>query len=128
KYGGLNHSCYGNPPFGLRMSYPGSPDSLVGPGSLLRHNERNMRFSFWNEELILRCHGIMAPEYDLDKSFASFILEEFKTNKTKCFELPEVEGHDVELSSDQYESLAIWQKLETATTKAEYMVIQEIMP
>ncbi|KAF9589245.1 hypothetical protein IFM89_021124 [Coptis chinensis] len=97
KYGGLNHSCYGNPPFGLRMSYPRILDSPVGLGSPLRHNERNMYFSFWNEELILRCHGIMAPEYDLDKSFVSLILEEFKTTKTKCFELPEVEGHVVKL-------------------------------
>ncbi|PIA54691.1 hypothetical protein AQUCO_00900926v1 [Aquilegia coerulea] len=133
KSGSLNHNYYGNPAFGLGMPYPGSPlaspNSPVGPGSPLRHNDRNMRFPAGMRNLA----GVMGSWNsesggNLDESYASSLLEEFKSNKTKCFELLEIEGHVVEFSADQYGSRFIQQKLETATPEEKNMVFQEIMP
>ncbi|PIA60405.1 hypothetical protein AQUCO_00300123v1 [Aquilegia coerulea] len=134
--GSLNHGYYGNPAY-IGMSYPGSPlvnpmlpNSPVGPGSPMRHSDRNMRFSSglrnspgglmgsWNSDL----------GSNMDETFTSSLLEEFKSNKTKCFELSEISGHVVEFSADQYGSRFIQQKLETATTDEKNMVFQEIFP
>ncbi|KAJ9146687.1 hypothetical protein P3X46_028922 [Hevea brasiliensis] len=138
KSGGSNHhGYYGNPAFGVGMSYPGSPlaspvipNSPVGPGSPIRHNELNMRFPSGMRNL---AGGIMGPWHldggvNVDESFASSLLEEFKSNKTKCLELSEIAGHVVEFSADQYGSRFIQQKLETATADEKNMVYQEIMP
>ncbi|KAF5208305.1 Pumilio-like protein [Thalictrum thalictroides] len=131
KSGSLNHNYYGNSAFGLGMQYPGSPlaspNSPVGPGSPLRHNDRNMRFPAGMRNLA----GVMGYSEsggNLDESYASSLLEEFKSNKTKCFELLEIEGHVVEFSADQYGSRFIQQKLETATSEEKNIVFQEIMP
>ncbi|XP_020214472.2 pumilio homolog 2, partial [Cajanus cajan] len=126
---------YGNPAYGVGLSYPGSPmansvlsTSPVGSGSPVRHNELNMRFASGMRNLA----GVMGPWHvdngNIDESFASSLLEEFKSNKTKCFELSEIAGHVVEFSADQYGSRFIQQKLETATTEEKNMVYQEIMP
>ncbi|XP_010256855.1 PREDICTED: pumilio homolog 2-like [Nelumbo nucifera] len=137
KSGGLNPGYYGNPGFGLGMSYPGSPlgsplipNSPVGPGSPIRHNERNLRFPPGLRNL---AGGVMGSWHadasgNMDEGFASSLLEEFKSNKTKCFELSEIAGHVVEFSADQYGSRFIQQKLETATIEEKNMVFQEIIP
>ncbi|KAJ4969975.1 hypothetical protein NE237_003074 [Protea cynaroides] len=136
KSGNLNPGYYGNPPYGLGMSYPGSPlaspvlpNSPVGPGSPIRH-ERNMRYP---PGLRNFGGGVMGSWHSegagsMDESFASSLLEEFKSNKTKCFELSEIAGHVVEFSADQYGSRFIQQKLETATIEEKNMVFQEIIP
>ncbi|KAF5744585.1 Pumilio 2 isoform 1 [Tripterygium wilfordii] len=130
-----HHGYYGNPPYGL--SYPGSPlanpiipNSPVGSGSPIRHNDFNMRFPPGIRNL---AGGVMGPWHlngglNMDEGFASSLLEEFKSNKAKCFELSEIAGHVVEFSADQYGSRFIQQKLETATTEEKNMVYQEIMP
>ncbi|XP_031251231.1 pumilio homolog 1-like isoform X2 [Pistacia vera] len=133
KSGSLNHNFYGNPAFGLGLQYPGSPllpNSPVGSGSPVRHGERNMRFSSGMRNL---SGGVMGPWHSeggggLDESFASSLLDEFKSNKAKCFELSEIAGHVVEFSADQYGSRFIQQKLETATADEKNMVFHEIMP
>ncbi|XVE59293.1 hypothetical protein DITRI_Ditri05aG0034400 [Diplodiscus trichospermus] len=131
------HGFYGNPTFGAGMSYPGSPlaspvipNSPVGPGSPIRHTDLNMRFPSGMRNL---AGGVMGPWHldagcNIDESFASSLLEEFKSNKTKCFELSEIAGHVVEFSADQYGSRFIQQKLETATTEEKNMVYEEILP
>ncbi|KAE8676404.1 Pumilio-like protein 3 [Hibiscus syriacus] len=128
---------YGNTTFGAVMSYPGSPlasavipNSTVGPGSPIRHTDLNMRFPSGMRNL---AGGVMGPWHldsgcNVDESFASSLLEEFKSNKIKCFELSELAGHVVEFSADQYGSRFIQQKLETATTEEKTMVYEEIMP
>ncbi|BFG34086.1 hypothetical protein CerSpe_203600 [Prunus speciosa] len=136
--GSNHHGYYGNPAFGVGMSYPGSPmaspvipNSPVGPGSPMRHNELNMCFPSGMRNL---AGGVMGPWHldgggcNIDESFASSLLEEFKSNKAKSFELSEIGGHVVEFSADQYGSRFIQQKLETATTEEKNMVYQEIMP
>ncbi|MBA0825226.1 hypothetical protein Goarm_021828, partial [Gossypium armourianum] len=131
------HGFYGSPTFGNGMSYPGSPlasplipNSPVGPGSPIRHTDVNMHFPSGMRNL---AGAVMGPwhldaGYNMDESFASSLLEEFKSNKTKCFELSGISGHIVEFSADQYGSRFIQQKLETATTEEKNMVYEEIMP
>ncbi|GAB4860121.1 hypothetical protein Ancab_011599 [Ancistrocladus abbreviatus] len=131
KSGGSNHGYYGNHAYGVGMAYPGSPlanpvipNSPVGPGSPIRHNEFNMRFPGAMRNL---GGGVMGP-WHIDGSFGSSLLEEFKSNKTKCFELSEIAGHVVEFSADQYGSRFIQQKLETASIEEKNMVFEEIIP
>ncbi|KAK4277942.1 hypothetical protein QN277_015858 [Acacia crassicarpa] len=131
----LNHSYYGNA-FGLGVSYPGSPlagslypNSPLAPGSPLRQSERSMRLSGMRNV----AGGFMGAWHsdsvgNLDENFASSLLDEFKSNKTKCFELSEIAGHVVEFSADQYGSRFIQQKLETASMEEKNMVFNEIMP
>ncbi|KAG2592907.1 hypothetical protein PVAP13_5NG586100 [Panicum virgatum] len=124
-----NHGYYGNLPFGMGM-HPGSPlgspvASPSGPGSPLRLVERNMRFPSnlrnlggWNSD----------PSGYINDNFPSSLLDEFKSNKARSFELAEIAGHVVEFSADQYGSRFIQQKLETATVEEKNMVFEEIMP
>lgn len=127
-----NHGYYGNPAFGVGLSYPGSPmspvipNSPVGPGSPMRHSDFGMRYSGMRN----LAGGVMGPWHldNMDNSFASSLLEEFKSNKTKCFELSEIVGHVVEFSADQYGSRFIQQKLETASSEEKNMVFDEIIP
>ncbi|XP_065872313.1 pumilio homolog 1-like [Euphorbia lathyris] len=137
KSGNANQNYYGNPAFGLGMSYPGSPiggpllpSSPMGSGSPVRHGERNLRFNPGVRNLSGGVMGSWHSESggNLDENFPSTLLDEFKSNKTKCFELSEIAGHVVEFSADQYGSRFIQQKLETATTEEKNMVFNEIMP
>ncbi|KAM7492018.1 hypothetical protein LguiA_034939 [Lonicera macranthoides] len=133
KSGNLNHGYYGNQGYNnLGMSYPGSllPNSGIGPGSPVRHSERTLRFPSGMRNL---AGGVMGSWHsdtggNLDETFASSLLDEFKSNKTRCFELSEIGGHVVEFSADQYGSRFIQQKLETATADEKNMVFHEIMP
>ncbi|GER26904.1 pumilio-like protein [Striga asiatica] len=126
------HGYYANPAFGIGLSYPGSPvmqGSGGGPGSPLRHGDFNMRFPGGMRN-VAGTGSVIGPWHldSMENSFASSLLEEFKSNKTKCFELSEITGHVVEFSADQYGSRFIQQKLETATTEEKNMVFQEIFP
>ncbi|KAL8208612.1 hypothetical protein R6Q57_008024 [Mikania cordata] len=130
-----HHGYYGNAAFGVGLSYPGSPlasplpNSPRGPGSPIRLGELNTRFSPQMRNLG-GGSGVMGHWHldGGDNSFASSLLEEFKSNKTKSFELSEINGHVVEFSADQYGSRFIQQKLETATTEDKNMVFHEIFP
>ncbi|KAJ1286189.1 hypothetical protein BS78_03G333800 [Paspalum vaginatum] len=125
-----NHGYYGNLGFGMGMAYPGSPlgspvASPSGPGSPLRLGDRNLRFPSnlrnlggWNSD----------PSGYMTDNFPSSLLDEFKSNKARSFELAEIVGHVVEFSADQYGSRFIQQKLETATVEEKNMVFEEIMP
>ncbi|MED6151444.1 hypothetical protein PIB30_082585 [Stylosanthes scabra] len=135
KSGGSNHhGYYGNSPYGVGLSYPGSPlanslsSSPAGSGSPIRHNDLNMRFASGMRNLTGVMGGWHLDAGNVDESVAASLLEEFKSNKTKCFELAEIAGHVVDFSADQYGSRFIQQKLETATTEEKNMVYQEIMP
>ncbi|XP_041995732.1 pumilio homolog 2-like isoform X6 [Salvia splendens] len=127
------HGYYGNPAFGIGLSYPGSPlaspviPSSGGPGSPLRHGDFNVRYPGGLRNVSGRVIGPWHLD-NMDSTFASSLLEEFKSNKAKCFELSEIAGHVVEFSADQYGSRFIQQKLETATTDEKNMVFQEIFP
>ncbi|KAL3523846.1 hypothetical protein ACH5RR_016680 [Cinchona calisaya] len=137
KNGGSSHGYFGNPGFGLGLSYTGSPlvgqlllNSPIGPGGSVRHGERNIHFSSGMRNLSGNVMGSWHLDLgsSLEESFASSLLDQFKSNKTRCFELSEIAGHVVEFSADQYGSRFIQQKLETATTEEKNMVFHEIMP
>ncbi|KAL9230148.1 hypothetical protein vseg_005536 [Gypsophila vaccaria] len=136
KSAGMNHGYYGNSAFGMGAGYAGShlansflPSSPVGPGSPLRH-ERNMRLPSGMRNLASGMTGNWHSEAAafMEQSFGSSLLDEFKSNKTKCFELAEIANHVVEFSADQYGSRFIQQKLETATAEEKNMVFHEIIP
>ncbi|KAJ1399306.1 Pumilio RNA-binding repeat [Sesbania bispinosa] len=136
KSASLNHNSYGNPSYGPAMSYPGSPlagslfpNTVYAPGSPMSQSERNMRLSGMRNV----AGGFMGAWHSdtvgsMDANFQSSLLDEFKSNKTKCFELSEIAGHVVEFSADQYGSRFIQQKLETASMEEKNMVFHEIMP
>ncbi|KAJ1771313.1 hypothetical protein LPJ74_002464 [Coemansia sp. RSA 1843] len=58
----------------------------------------------------------------------SAVLEEFRNNKTRKYELKDICEHMVEFSCDQHGSRFIQQKLETATLEDKELVFQEVMP
>ncbi|KAJ1990635.1 mRNA binding protein puf3 [Coemansia spiralis] len=58
----------------------------------------------------------------------SAVLEEFRNNKTRKYELKDICDHMVEFSCDQHGSRFIQQKLETATLEDKELVFQEVMP
>ncbi|KAJ7547820.1 hypothetical protein O6H91_08G105300 [Diphasiastrum complanatum] len=59
---------------------------------------------------------------------ASSLLEEFKNNKTRRFELSDISGHVVEFSADQHGSRFIQQKLETSSLEEKCSVFEEVLP
>ncbi|XP_010241847.1 PREDICTED: pumilio homolog 4-like [Nelumbo nucifera] len=135
KPSGLNHGYYGNPAFGLGLPYPGNPLAnpglpSIGPGSPIRQSERISRFP----SMIRSSAGGSAGSWhsdnsgNMDESFASSLLEEFKNNKTRSFELSEIVAHVVEFSADQYGSRFIQQKLETASVEEKNKIFPEIIP
>uniref|UniRef100_A0A0C9SAH0 TSA: Wollemia nobilis Ref_Wollemi_Transcript_3604_4174 transcribed RNA sequence n=1 Tax=Wollemia nobilis TaxID=56998 RepID=A0A0C9SAH0_9CONI len=137
KGGTLNPGYYANPSFGLAMPYPGSPitspvlpSSPVAPASPpVRHGDRSHRFPPPRGST----GGIVGPWHsenggNMEDTYGSSLLEEFKNSKTRCLELSEIIGHVVEFSSDQYGSRFIQQKLETASVEEKNMVFKEIFP
>nr|CAD1828671.1 unnamed protein product [Ananas comosus var. bracteatus] len=115
-------------------AYPGSPLSSpllpASPVGALRQSERSLQFPTGTRNM---AGGVMGSWYSgvnvsMNDNLMPSLLEEFKSNKTKCYELSDIAGHVVEFSADQYGSRFIQQKLETATTEEKDMVYEEIMP
>ncbi|XP_077226162.1 pumilio homolog 1-like [Tasmannia lanceolata] len=135
KSSGLNHGYYGNPGFGPGMPYPGNPLTSsaipsVGGVSPIRQNERIQRFPSMMRNSAGGNMGSWHSENgaNMEESFGSSILEEFKNNKARCFELSEIVDHVVEFSADQYGSRFIQQKLETASEEEKNKIFPEIIP
>ncbi|KAJ1927249.1 mRNA binding protein puf3 [Tieghemiomyces parasiticus] len=62
-------------------------------------------------------HGVRSP-----------LLEDFRNNKNRKYELKDIVGSMVEFSGDQHGSRFIQQKLETATSDEKRLVFEEILP
>ncbi|KAI8819625.1 armadillo-type protein [Fimicolochytrium jonesii] len=58
----------------------------------------------------------------------SALLEDFRNNKNKKYELRDIVGSIVEFSGDQHGSRFIQQKLETANSEEKQLVFDEILP
>ncbi|KAI6022683.1 armadillo-type protein [Pisolithus marmoratus] len=56
------------------------------------------------------------------------LLDEFRANKTRKWELRDIFGYVVEFSGDQHGSRFIQQRLETATSEEKQIVFDEIVP
>nr|CAD1820969.1 unnamed protein product [Ananas comosus var. bracteatus] len=132
---GLNHAFYGsNHALGVGMAYPTNPASStflpsLGSGSPVRQaSERLMRVSSMTRGAGGSI-GSRSPENGfMEEGYASSLLEEFKNNKTRSFELQDIVDHVVEFSADQYGSRFIQQKLETATVDEKNKIFPEILP
>ncbi|KAK9702350.1 mRNA binding protein puf3 [Basidiobolus ranarum] len=65
---------------------------------------------------------------DPNHGMRSALLEEFRNNKNKKYELRDIVGSMVEFSGDQHGSRFIQQKLETANSEEKQLVFDEILP
>jgi len=133
KSGALNQNIYGNDPaFGIGMTYLTSPPSspyISSPQGHVRQGDRLTRLPAVVRNTAGGSMGSWSSENGLmDNGYGSSLLEEFKTNKTRSFELLDIVGHVVEFSSDQYGSRFIQQKLETASIEEKNMIFPEILP
>ncbi|KAJ3489071.1 hypothetical protein NLI96_g2381 [Meripilus lineatus] len=95
------------------------PGSVYGPGVSptsphpLQHPHHGHR--------IRRAH-------DANSTLRSQLLDEFRANRTRGWELKDIFGYVVEFSGDQHGSRFIQQKLETATTDEKQRVFDEVVP
>lgn len=97
KAGGLNHGYYVNPSYGLGMPYAGNPLSnsvLQSIGSVSVQNDRTGRFN----SMTRSSKGAWHPDISasMDGRYVSSLLDEFKNNKTRSFELLDIIDHVVE--------------------------------
>ncbi|PFH54339.1 hypothetical protein AMATHDRAFT_135939 [Amanita thiersii Skay4041] len=65
---------------------------------------------------------------DPSAALRSPLLDEFRANKSRKWELRDIFGYIVEFSGDQHGSRFIQQKLETATSEEKQIVFDEIVP
>ncbi|KDO48818.1 hypothetical protein CISIN_1g001685mg [Citrus sinensis] len=132
KSGGLFPGYYETQPYRLDMQYSGNTFAnpvlpSVGSGSF--PNERNSRFT----SMMRSSMGGPMPWHldagiNMEGRLSSSLLDEFKTNKTRSFELSDIVDHVVEFSTDQYGSRFIQQKLEAATAEEKTRIFPEIIP
>ncbi|KAL0538589.1 hypothetical protein IC582_022737 [Cucumis melo] len=129
-----NHRLYTNTPYGSGIPYLAdqaldSGLSSVGHGGTMLQNERILRFNSMMRSSI-GAHGSWQPDIGntVDRSFPSTLLDEFKSNKTRSFELSDIVDHVIEFSMDQYGSRFIQQKLETANVEEKTKIFPEIIP
>ncbi|KVI09697.1 Armadillo-like helical [Cynara cardunculus var. scolymus] len=129
--GSLNH-LYGNPTYGRGMPYQGNlvDNSALAGSRTLSQQERAIHFAPPFRNSVGAVPGSWNPQADinLDRRYASSLLDELKNNKTKSFELSDVVDHVIEFSTDQYGSRFIQQKLETATVEEKNLIFPEIIP
>lgn len=101
KSGGFNHGYYGNPSYGFGMPYPGNPmvNSVlpsVGSGSPGFQNEQFSHFTSMMRSSMGGSIGPWLSDGNMEGRFASTLLDEFKTNKIRSFELSDIIDHVVE--------------------------------
>lgn len=72
--------------------------------------------------------GMRTGRRDDSIPLRSPLLEDFRTNKTRKWELRDIFGYIVEFSGDQHGSRFIQQKLESATSDEKEIIFNEIVP
>lgn len=63
---------------------------------------------------------------DYSASMRSPLLEEFRGNKNKKYDIKDIYGHVVEFSGDQYGSRFIQQRLESASSEEKQVIFEEL--
>ncbi|KAH8106974.1 armadillo-type protein [Cristinia sonorae] len=66
--------------------------------------------------------------YDINAANRSPLLDEFRSNKTRTWDIRDIFGHVLEFSRDQHGSRFIQQKLESASADERQTVFDEIVP
>ncbi|XP_022967018.1 pumilio homolog 4 isoform X1 [Cucurbita maxima] len=129
-----NHRLYANTLYGSGIPYLAdqvldSGLSSLGHGGTMLQNERILRCNSLMRNSI-GAQGSWQPDIgsSVDESFPSTLLDEFKSNKTRSFELSDIVDHVIEFSMDQYGSRFIQQKLETANVVEKTKIFPEIIP
>ncbi|EXC32919.1 Pumilio-4-like protein [Morus notabilis] len=138
KSGGFSHDNYAIGPIGshgLGTPYVGNTmGNLVLPtvrsGSPMFQNERISHNNLMMRNSMGRSVGSWNSDIgnNLEGRIVSSLLDEFKNNKTKSFDLSDIVDHVVEFSTDQYGSRFIQQKLETSTTEEKTKIFPEMIP
>ncbi|KAK4435985.1 Pumilio4 [Sesamum alatum] len=132
KPGTINHQYHGNPAFGsCPASYQGNlvlnaPISRVSSRGSMLQNEKSAQVPTTLRSLKGESSGPLNSQSG--KGRFESLLEVLKNNKTKSLELPDIIGHIVEFSMDQFGSRFIQQKLETATVEEKTKILTEIIP
>ncbi|KAI8800466.1 armadillo-type protein [Cladochytrium replicatum] len=109
------------------MNLQGSATSPTGPTSNSGNGGGSSSSSRRNH------HAEMSPTSpsvltDAGHGVRSPLLEDFRNNKNKKYELRDIVGSIVEFSGDQHGSRFIQQKLETANGEEKQFVFDEILP
>jgi hypothetical protein len=107
----------------LAPSEFGSSINLDLDLNTLNNRTYNANYGFPNGSL--RTSPLMNAA-DADATSRSSILEEFRNNKGKKYEIHDLQQYVVEFSCDQHGSRFIQQKLETATDAEKQMVFDEL--
>ncbi|KAF8628339.1 hypothetical protein AX15_003881 [Amanita polypyramis BW_CC] len=89
-----------------------------------------MMVPYGHSPLHMYPRGVRGCRRDGDSSAAlrSPLLDEFRANKSRKWELRDIFGYIVEFSGDQHGSRFIQQKLETATSEEKQIIFDEIVP
>ncbi|XP_042391229.1 pumilio homolog 2-like isoform X1 [Zingiber officinale] len=133
KFNGLDNGLYGNHGFGMDMSYPANKISsathtLLNSVSPIRQNGRYCQMLSTARSQTGASHVSWFPENSaVGEGYSSSSLLEFKSNKTRLFELSDIVGHAVEFSKDHLGSRFIQQKLETASIEDKNLIFPEII-
>ncbi|XP_057733115.1 pumilio homolog 4 [Arachis stenosperma] len=135
KSGLMNPRFYGSQPYGIGMPYTGkqlasSSLTSLGSGNPLFENERLSRLNSMIRSSMGGSSGSWHADIgnNMDGRFPSSLLDEFKNNKARTFELLDIVDHVVQFSTDQYGSRFIQQKLETASVEEKTKIFPEIVP
>nr|CAG8585241.1 15027_t:CDS:10 [Entrophospora candida] len=104
----------------------GSGGPVLTRASLAEKNlPENLSYLSYNSR---RSHDLSSSVSDPGHGMRSQLLEEFRNNKNKKYELRDIVGNIVEFSGDQHGSRFIQQKLETANSEEKQLVFDEILP
>ncbi|KAG8651139.1 pumilio homolog 4 isoform X3 [Manihot esculenta] len=132
KSGSLNQGYHRNSSYGVGMPYLGNAAvnyvlPAVGCGNFqdeqVAHFTSMVRNSMGGS--IGSWHSHVGN--NMERKYVSSLLDEFKNNKSRSFELSDIVDHVVEFSTDQYGSRFIQQKLETATVEEKSKIFPEII-
>ncbi|XP_021625633.1 pumilio homolog 4 isoform X3 [Manihot esculenta] len=134
KSGNLNQEHHMNSSYGLGMPHLGNSmaNSMlipsVGSGSFQDERVAHLTSMVRNS-----MGGSIGPWHsdvgnNVERRYVSSVLDEFKNNKTRSFDLSDIVDHVVEFSMDQYGSRFIQQKLETATVEEKNKIFPEVVP
>ena len=114
KSGLLNHGFYGSQPYGLGMPYTGkqlasSSLTSLGSGNPLFENERISRFNSMMRSSMGGSGGSWHADTgnNMEGRFASSLLDEFKNNKARTFELLDIVDHVVQFRYECCTSIVV---------------------
>ncbi|KAJ8766012.1 hypothetical protein K2173_020528 [Erythroxylum novogranatense] len=130
--GSLNQGYYKNPSYDLQMSYPGNSVASFALPSARSGSFQNEQIALFNSTMrnskALSTGSLNSDSrINVEKKYVSSLLDEFKTNKTRSFELSDIVNHVAKFSMDQYGSRFIQQKLELATVEEKDKIFPEII-